>query len=173
MARMLEADAAGEDAHQQNQASAPDRVDYYRARIEALEREISANSQQRNGTALPAQDRVEERLRVDSLATEQRTHQFGRSFGAPPAGRNLQFQGMGMQNPQGGRLTMRDLKLSIKPFDGTETYPGLGTGFEEWGWKFLRELELAQQLCGLKWTEDLKIDKSQGPMRLIPECYEA
>ena len=39
-------------------------------------------------------------------------------------------------------------KLSIRKFDGTELYKGLGSGFFNWGRTFLRAVNLAESACG-------------------------
>lgn len=49
-------------------------------------------------------------------------------------------------------------KLSIRKFDGTELYKGLGSGFLDWGRTFLRAVNLAESSCGFTWSEDVKVD---------------
>ncbi len=56
-----------------------------------------------------------------------------------------------------GRPAARDMKMHLLPFDGKETYPGLGSGFQEWGMGFIRELNMVQLSSGLMWPEDVKV----------------
>nr|CCA27060.1 conserved hypothetical protein [Albugo laibachii Nc14] len=49
-------------------------------------------------------------------------------------------------------------KLSIRPFNGKELYEGLGSGFLDWGRRFVRQLVLAQMACGINWSEEVKAD---------------
>ena len=55
--------------------------------------------------------------------------------------------------------SMKELQLSIPVFDGSETYPGLGSRFYEWGCEFLREVELCEASSGMPWNEPLKINR--------------
>ena len=43
--------------------------------------------------------------------------------------------------------TASQRKLSIRKFDGTELYRGLGSVFADWGRTFLRAIELAESSC--------------------------
>uniref|UniRef100_A0AAV1VEI6 Uncharacterized protein n=1 Tax=Peronospora matthiolae TaxID=2874970 RepID=A0AAV1VEI6_9STRA len=52
----------------------------------------------------------------------------------------------------------RQKKLGIRPFDGSELYEGLGSGFLEWGRRFERQISLAQSSCEFEWPEDVKVD---------------
>nr|CCA22466.1 Mitochondrial Carrier (MC) Family putative [Albugo laibachii Nc14] len=52
----------------------------------------------------------------------------------------------------------RDMQLAIQPFDGRETYSGLGAPFTQWGYRFLRQLSHAQQASGGIWSEEVKLD---------------
>ncbi len=52
-------------------------------------------------------------------------------------------------NVVNGRPSARDLKLQIAPFEGKEIYPGLGTGFADWGSKFLREISMVEITTGV------------------------
>ena len=49
-------------------------------------------------------------------------------------------------------------KLSIRKFDRTELYKGLGSGFLDWGRTFLRAVNLAESSCGFTCSEDVKVD---------------
>ena len=55
-------------------------------------------------------------------------------------------------------LNASQRKLSIRKFDGTELYKGLGSGFLDWGRTYLRAVNLAESSCGFTWTEDVKVD---------------
>jgi hypothetical protein len=72
---------------------------------------------------------------------------------------------------------MKDMKLSIVPFDGTEVYPGLGAGFDDWGRRFVREVTIAEEASGMTWPEDLKVDRlnrclSGKAERFFSECVD-
>nr|BAP68807.1 RxLR effector candidate protein [Hyaloperonospora arabidopsidis Emoy2] len=49
-------------------------------------------------------------------------------------------------------------KLSIRKLDGSELYKGIGSGFLDWGRKFLCAINLAESSCGFTWSEDVKVD---------------
>jgi hypothetical protein len=49
------------------------------------------------------------------------------------------------------------LKFHIKPFDGTEKYPGLGADFQRWGQQFLDEVQWAEIYSGFRWSDDIKL----------------
>ena len=53
---------------------------------------------------------------------------------------------------------IRDMKLAIQPFDGKETYSGLGAPFNQWGFRFLWQLSHAQQESGEIRSEEVKLD---------------
>ncbi|CAI5721087.1 unnamed protein product [Peronospora destructor] len=44
--------------------------------------------------------------------------------------------------------SIKDMKLPIDRFTGKEEYPGLGSGFKDWGLQFLDELIAAQLVSG-------------------------
>ncbi|DAZ96839.1 TPA: hypothetical protein N0F65_008270 [Lagenidium giganteum] len=50
------------------------------------------------------------------------------------------------------------MKLGIEPFDGTEILPGLGSGFYEWGRRFLRQVALGEAQCGYGWSEGIRVE---------------
>ena len=52
------------------------------------------------------------------------------------------------QGPMIGVPTPKQTKLSITKFSGKEQYKGLGSGFKEWGKRFLRQVNLAQRATG-------------------------
>jgi hypothetical protein len=60
--------------------------------------------------------------------------------------------------PKYGMPTAKRMILTTVKFPGKETYKGLGSGFREWGERFLRVIHQAQVRCGFWWNEDLKID---------------
>uniref|UniRef100_M4BU28 RxLR effector candidate protein n=1 Tax=Hyaloperonospora arabidopsidis (strain Emoy2) TaxID=559515 RepID=M4BU28_HYAAE len=49
-------------------------------------------------------------------------------------------------------------KLSIRKFNGTELYKGLGSGFFDWGRTFLRAVNLAEASCVFTWSEEAKVN---------------
>jgi hypothetical protein len=60
--------------------------------------------------------------------------------------------------PDVARMPERKLlKLHIKPFDGTEKYPGLGADIQRWGQQFLDEVPWAEIYSGFRWSEDIKL----------------
>jgi hypothetical protein len=62
------------------------------------------------------------------------------------------------QQPIFGVPTMKQMKLQIKKFDGTEPYKGLGASFAEWGTKFMRHIAMAQLDSGFWWASEYKLD---------------
>ncbi|GAB9471347.1 unnamed protein product, partial [Globisporangium polare] len=60
--------------------------------------------------------------------------------------------------PRNGVPDARQRKLSIRPFDGKELYEGLGSGFLDWGHRFIRQVIMAQMACGFDWSEEVKAD---------------
>ena len=63
--------------------------------------------------------------------------------------------------PQGGYRTTptpKEMKLSIRTFDGKELYEGLGANFFDWGKAFLRQMELAESASQMHWPENVKLD---------------
>nr|CCA25736.1 Mitochondrial Carrier (MC) Family putative [Albugo laibachii Nc14] len=55
-------------------------------------------------------------------------------------------------------IQIRDPKLAIENFDGKEVYPGLGSGFGTWGKRFLRQINIAEDLSGCMWNDEIKMD---------------
>uniref|UniRef100_M4BS38 RxLR effector candidate protein n=1 Tax=Hyaloperonospora arabidopsidis (strain Emoy2) TaxID=559515 RepID=M4BS38_HYAAE len=76
------------------------------------------------------------------------------------------YPGVGMPGPafqQPGHMRegvpeRRIRKLALQPFDGKELYHGLGSGFLEWGKKFVRQAGFSDRACGFVWPEDIKVD---------------
>jgi hypothetical protein len=62
------------------------------------------------------------------------------------------------RQPIFGVPTIKQMQLSIKKFDGTETYKGLGANFTEWGTKFTRQIAIAQVNSGFWWQPEDKIE---------------
>ena len=60
--------------------------------------------------------------------------------------------------PMLGVPAPKQMKLCLTKFSGKEQYKGLGSGFKEWGKRFLRQLNLAQRASGFMWHEDLMVD---------------
>ncbi|GMF57080.1 unnamed protein product [Phytophthora fragariaefolia] len=50
-------------------------------------------------------------------------------------------------------------KLSVRDFDGRETYKGLGAGFEQWELMFIGQIDMAERACGFRWPEEVKLNK--------------
>ncbi len=48
---------------------------------------------------------------------------------------------------------VKEARVRVEAFDGTETYPGLGCDFHSWGVNFLESLEIAQQQFGYNFPE--------------------
>lgn len=113
-----------------------------------------------------------QRLYVETQAAQG---QQDRPHGATPAA----LQGQPQQFPQHGQgqaaaqpqqpprrdesppikyPDARQRKLTIRPFDGSEVYAGLGSGFLEWGRRFERQVISGQAACGFAWPEDAKVD---------------
>ena len=123
-------------------------------RLEALEA-ASRESQSDRG----------ETMRIDSLEAD-RPRFPATTQARVPVGQQ-QPMGMSFYNERGypGRTrtarmpAMKNLRLLIDKFDGSELYPGLGSGFASWGAKFLKQLELAEQISGVTWSEDLKMER--------------
>ncbi|GMF15401.1 unnamed protein product [Phytophthora fragariaefolia] len=50
-------------------------------------------------------------------------------------------------------------KLSVRDFDGRETYKGLGAGFEQWALMLIGQIDMAERACGFRWPEEVKLNK--------------
>nr|BAP68808.1 RxLR effector candidate protein [Hyaloperonospora arabidopsidis Emoy2] len=75
---------------------------------------------------------------------------------APAAGPQQQAAIEGMNYISTATTSQRT--LSIRNFDGTELYRGLGSSFSDWERTFLRAIKLAESSCGFLWSEDVKVD---------------
>jgi hypothetical protein len=62
------------------------------------------------------------------------------------------------RQPIFGVPTIKQMKLSIKKFDGTETYKELGANFTEWGTMFMRQIAIAHVNSGFWWQPEDKIE---------------
>ena len=62
------------------------------------------------------------------------------------------------RQPIFGVPTIKQMKLSIKKIDGTETYKGLGANFTEWRTNFMRQIAIAQVNSGFWWQPEDKIE---------------
>ena len=56
------------------------------------------------------------------------------------------------------RWNMRQQKLDIRKFDGSELYQGLFSGFSDWVKTIVWHVSMAQQECGFAWAEVIKTD---------------
>ncbi|OWZ02249.1 hypothetical protein PHMEG_00026224 [Phytophthora megakarya] len=65
----------------------------------------------------------------------------------------------------------RQRKLNIRPFDGKELYQGLGSGFMQWGIKFMRQMRYAEAASGFAWSEDVKVDLLGHHLSGVTERY--
>ncbi|KAE9349449.1 hypothetical protein PR003_g5885 [Phytophthora rubi] len=65
----------------------------------------------------------------------------------------------GGDSPPYGYPNYGQSKLSIRDFDGKETYKGFGAGFEQWGLMFIGEVDMAERACGFRWPEEVKLNK--------------
>eukprot|EP00644_Phytophthora_capsici_P019023 jgi/Phyca11/53350/gw1.420.8.1 len=76
------------------------------------------------------------RMNIDMLGGSPRTPHT-----TTPPRAAVQHQYFGAQQPgYGGRYPdARQKKLSIRSFNGKELYVGLGSGFLEWGRRFIRQ----------------------------------
>jgi hypothetical protein len=52
---------------------------------------------------------------------------------------------------------VKEPRVKVEAFDGTETYTGLGCDFHSWGVNFLECLDIAQQQFGNNFPESVKI----------------
>ena len=52
----------------------------------------------------------------------------------------------------------RQKQLAIRMFDGSELYPGLGSGVLQWGHRFERQMNLAQSAYSFLRPEGVKVD---------------
>ena len=96
---------------------------------------------------------------------------FSEQFGARPIAPVLPRQQGNAANQAPRYPSLREMKLTIEPFEGKEAYPGLGSDFLEWGLRFLGELRIAEGATGVPWPEDVKIDRLGRHLRGTALAY--
>ncbi|DBA04712.1 TPA: hypothetical protein N0F65_012295 [Lagenidium giganteum] len=67
--------------------------------------------------------------------------------------------------------TSKDGNIEHKPFDGTEVYKGLGSGFQQWANSFAEEITVGEERSGHAWTEKFKVSKFGQLMRGKADAY--
>jgi hypothetical protein len=75
-------------------------------------------------------------------------------------------------NETGPRVpSLKDSKITMRPFSGGELRKGLGAGFKHWSRGIRDEIEMAQQPCGYRWTQKFLISKLGSCLRNEAEDY--
>ncbi|KAK1940938.1 hypothetical protein P3T76_007644 [Phytophthora citrophthora] len=65
----------------------------------------------------------------------------------------------------------KNCKLNLRYFNGSELCKGLGAGFKPWAINFKQQIDLAEQACGHKWPEEVKVSVLGSYLRGSAENY--
>jgi TolA-binding protein len=97
------------------------------------------------------QAQVFKKVEVEHFSHDDGGRMTLESLGVPAQG-NIQDR----HQPLSRLPSAKEMKLVLRPFDGRETYKGLGSGFFEWGRRFMRQVALAEATSQKIWPEDIR-----------------